>query len=122
MILLELYRQELLVVLRRRDMKIMTKIKLSNIDKELTEAELLELAAAEKKEQVYDEDSPRMTTEQLLEFKRLNRTKRIKQTVSLRLSANTVDIAKSYGKGYTSFLSRLIEVAIRDKQMVEKCL
>ena len=100
----------------------MTRIEFKDIDEELTNEELLELAIAAKKPISFDEESPEMDQDKLMEFKRINREKRIKQTVSIRLSANTIAVAKSYGKGYTSFLSRLIELAIKDKQLVEKCL
>lgn len=71
---------------------------------------------------VFDEDSPEMTAEQLLQFKRMNHENRIKQTVSLRLSPDTLKKAKQYGKGYTSFLSRLLDAAIDDEELVRKCI
>ena len=100
----------------------MRSIKIEEIDEQLTDEELQELDAATKKPVIFDEDSPELTDEALAEFKRVNRKQRVKQTVSLRLSAKTINMAKSYGKGYTSFLSRLIELAINDKDMVKRCL
>lgn len=52
----------------------------------------------------------------------MNQEERNKQTVSLRLSPKTLKIAKSYGKGYTSFLSRLLDEAIQDEELVRKCI
>ena len=55
----------------RRGMK-MEKMTLNDLKQELTAQELRELETAEKKEPVFDEDSPAMTREQLIQFKRVN--------------------------------------------------
>ena len=60
----------------------MAKMTLRDIGKELSAEELRELEAAEKKEAVFDEDSPEMTAEMLMQFKRDNRKKRTKQIVA----------------------------------------
>ena len=54
----------------------MVKMSLNNLDKELTEEELRELEEAGKKEPVFDEDSPLMMKEQLMQFKRINHENR----------------------------------------------
>ena len=95
---------------------------MNEITAELTPEEIRELEATEKMPPVFDEDSPQMTAEQLLQFKRMNHENRIKQTVSLRLSPDTLKKAKQYGKGYTSFLSRLLDAAIDDEELVRKCI
>ena len=100
----------------------MVKMKLNEIGSELSPEELLELEAAETKEVLFDEDSPEMTLEKLKEFKRLNRNNRTKQTVSIRLSPKAMDFSKAYGKGYTSFLSRLVDAALDDENLVKKCV
>lgn len=101
----------------------MAKIAINEIDYNLSNEELKELNNAEKKEAIFDDESPKMTTKMLNEFKRINRQARIKQTVSLRLSSKTIQQAKSFGdKGYTSFLSRLLDLAIKNKDMVKQCL
>ena len=60
--------------------------------------------------------------EMLAQFKKVRQEERTKKTVSLRLSSATLKKAKEYGKGYTSFLSRLLDLAIQDESMVRKCL
>ncbi len=100
----------------------MVKMTFKEISPELTEEEIQELQAAESKPTVYDEDSPEMTMEQLQEFKRMNRENRTKPTVSLRLSPATLKKARQYGKGYTGFLSRLLDAAINDEELVKKCI
>ena len=102
----------------------MSKVKMSvnELTLELTQEELLELEAAESKPVIFDEDSPEMTKEMLMQFKRMNKEERVKQTISIRLSPSTLNKAKSLGKGYTSVLSRLLDLAINDEEMLKKCL
>ena len=74
---------------------------------------------------VFDEDSRELTDEELSEFKRVSdirREERRKQVVTLRLSPKALSKAKSLGKGYTSILSRLLEEALNDKEMIRRCL
>lgn len=100
----------------------MVKMTLNELNQELTPEEIRELEAAEAKTPVFDEDSPAMTMEQLMQFKRMNRENRTKQTISLRVSPATLKKAKQYGKGYTSLLSRLLDIAINDEELVRKCI
>ncbi len=100
----------------------MAKLNIKELNKELSMDELSELDAAAALPPVFDNDSPEMTAEMLLQFKRVRQGERNKQTVSLRLSPATLKKAKMYGKGYTSFLSRLLDEAIKDDSLVRKCI
>lgn len=100
----------------------MAKLNIKELNKELSMDELSELDAAAALPPVFDNDSPEMTAEMLLQFKRVRQGERNKQTVSLRLSPATLKKAKMYGKGYTSFLSRLLDEAIKDNSLVRKCI
>ena len=42
--------------------------------------------------------------------------------IALRVSISTLEKAKATGKGYTGFLSRLLDNAIDDPQMVAKSM
>lgn len=100
----------------------MVKMNLRDLSPELLPEELEELDAAERKAPVFDADSPAMTPEQLQQFKRINRENRTKPTISLRISPATLKKAKQYGKGYTALLSRLLDAAIDDEELVRKCI
>ena len=100
----------------------MVKMSIKDLDRTLSGEEMQELEAAEQLHPVFDADSPEMTADMLQQFKRMSHEDRNKQTVSLRLSPKTLKIAKSYGKGYTSFLSRLLDEAIQDEALVRKCI
>ena len=100
----------------------MVKMTLNDLNKELTPEELQELEAAEKKEPVFDDDSPLLMKEQLMQFKRINHENRTKPTISLRISPATLKKAKQYGKGYTGLLSRLLDAAIDDEELVRRCI
>lgn len=72
-----------------------------------------------------DEDCPELTMEQLALFRRIsaaNREERCKQTVTLRLSPQALRRAKALGKGYTSVLSRILESALEDPDIVRQHL
>ena len=100
----------------------MGKMNLSELDTELTAAEKAEIEAAASLLPAFDDDSPEMTADMLLQFRKMPHPDRKKQTISLRLSPKTLKLAKAYGKGYTSFLSRLLDEAINDETLVRKCL
>ena len=100
----------------------MVKMNLRDLSPELLPEELEELDEAERKAPVFDEDSPAMTPEQIQQFKRINRENRTKPTISLRKSPATLKKAKQYGKGYTALLSRLLDAAIDDEELVRKCI
>lgn len=91
----------------------------------LTHEQLMELEAASKMPIVYDEDSPELTEEQyaqIAEAARNRRNANKKTVIALRISPDTLAKAKATGKGYTGFLSRLLDNAINDKDMVSRSL
>ena len=92
------------------------------LDSSLSKEELSELENAAARAIVFDDESPEMTPDMLNQFKRLKQKNRTKQTASIRLSEKAQKFSKSYGKGYTSFLSRLIDAALDDAALVKKCL
>ena len=91
----------------------MVNVSCKELNAELTREELEELENAAARTIKYDEDSPEMTMKQ---------NSRTKQTASIRLSEKAQRFSKAYGKGYTSFLSRLIDAALDDDTLVKKCL
>ncbi len=100
----------------------MVKMTLNELNAEFTTEELGEIEDAENMHPVFDDDSPAMTMEQLMQFKRMNRQNRTKPTISLRISPATLQKAKQYGKGYTGLLSRLLDEAINDEDLIRKCI
>lgn len=72
-----------------------------------------------------DEDCPELTADQLSQMIRvaeLRREERRKQSVTLRLSPQALKTAKSLGKGYTSVLSRILESALTDAELIKHYL
>ena len=100
----------------------MVKMTLNDVAPGLTDEEILELQAAEELDPIYDEDSPEMTSEMLLQFRRTVSPDDDKQIISLPLSRDTLRTARAVSSGYTSFLSRLLDEAIKDDQLVRRCL
>ena len=99
----------------------MAKVSYKDLKPELTSDELQEIENAAARTILYDEECPEMTEEMLKQFKRMNQKGRVKQTASIRLSEKAQKFSKSYGKGYTSFFSRLIDAALDDAALVKKC-
>ena len=90
-----------------------------------TDEQIKMLQAAASRPIQFDEDCPELTVDELKEFKRISdekRMKRRKQTVTLRLSPQALQKAKSLGKGYTSVLSRILENALNDNELLKKNL
>jgi uncharacterized protein (DUF4415 family) len=91
----------------------------------ITQEEIEMLERASKMPIVFDEDSPELTEEDLKGFRRVseeNRLERNKQTVTLRLSPQALRKARSLGKGYTSVLSRILEGALSDNDVIRHYL
>ena len=66
-----------------------------------------------------------MTEEEMNELRKIAQQRREetkKILISLRLSNKTLEKAKSLGKGYTGLLSRLLDLAIEDPEMLKRCL
>ena len=96
-----------------------------NLKKPLTKKQKAMLEKMRNSPIVYDEDCPELTDEELSQFRRVSeikREERNKQTVSLRLSPQAIKKAKSLGKGYTSVLSRILEAALNDNEIIKKYL
>ena len=91
----------------------------------LSKAEMQMLARAKTMPIVYDEESPKLSKNELAQFKHyseINHKKRIKETISLRVSNATKEKLKSLGKGYTGVISRLIDYAFDNPSLLKKCV
>ncbi|MBQ7507386.1 MAG: BrnA antitoxin family protein [Lachnospiraceae bacterium] len=90
-----------------------------------TEGQLAELKRAAALPQEYDEDCPPLTDEELKRFYRVKDMRKAeaesnrKRTVSIRLKPQTIERAKSMGKGYTSIISQIVESAFADPKKLE---
>lgn len=93
-----------------------------DFNKPLTDEQKKTLEALEARPVVPDDDCPELTAEQLSQLKRISaekREERCKQTVTIRLSPQALAKAKSLGKGYTSVLSRILENALNDIDIIK---
>lgn len=87
------------------------------------EKEIEEIKAAARLPITYDEDSPELTDAQYAAMAKTARKQRkAKPVVALRISQSTLEKAKATGKGYTGFLSRLLDNAINDPDLVARSL
>lgn len=92
-----------------------------DVNKPLTDAQIAMLQALADRPDEPDADYPELTEVQLSQFRRVaeqKREERRKQTVTLRLSPQALKKAKSLGKGYTSVLSRILENALDNPEII----
>ena len=95
------------------------------IGQQPTEDQIREIETASMMPITPDEDAPELTMEQYAEMAAIakaRRAKNIKPVVALRITPETLEKAKATGKGYTGFLSRLLDNAINDPQLVARSL
>jgi len=88
--------------------------------------EQIEMLAKAAKIPIHDEaEYPEFSEIELQQFKKISgerRADRQKQTVTLRLSPQALERARSLGKGYTSVLSRILEKALVDPDLIKQNL
>ena len=87
--------------------------------------QIREIKKAAKKPVIPDDDAPELTLEQYAEMAAIAKAKRAgkaKPVIALRISPDTLAKAKATGKGYTGFLSRLLDNAINDPDLVARSL
>lgn len=79
---------------------------------------------AARKAPAPDADSPEYSYEELKKMYSHARSveKRQKDTVSLRLDAETLALAKAFGKGYTAIMGVVLYKAYRDPAFMERVL
>ena len=96
-----------------------------DVHEPLTAEQKKMLKKAKERPIEFDDDSRELTDEELSEFRRVSemrKEERRKQTVTIRLSSKALSKAKSLGKGYTSVLSRILEEALDDNDLIRRCL
>lgn len=96
-----------------------------DVSRDLTPEEIEMLDRAAQMPIPEDSEIPEFTKEELARFHRVSEEHnfgRRKQTITLRLSPQAISKAKSLGKGYTSILSRILENALNDPEMIERYL
>ncbi|WP_406043669.1 BrnA antitoxin family protein [Succinimonas sp.] len=88
----------------------------------LTEEQIKMLEALKTRPVVPDEENPELTDEELdrmIENRRIRLALQRKQVVSIRLSNRALHVAKSFGKGYTSVLSHILEKTLTDASLLK---
>lgn len=90
-----------------------------------TEEQIHEIELASMRPVIPDKDAPELTMEQYAEMAAIagaRKAKNIRPVIELRIDPDTLELAKATGKGYTGFLSRLLDNAIKDPELVARSL
>lgn len=85
-----------------------------------TEEQRREIREAAKRPPVYDADAPELSIEQMERYRKAAIRKKAKETVTLELSRENMVKAYSFGEEYRGVLSRLLELAMNDNELVKK--
>lgn len=85
-----------------------------------TEEQCREIKEAAKRTPVFDEEAPELSMEQMERYRRAAIDKRQNTTVTLELSREDMDKARSFGTGYRDILGRLLKLAMNDSDMIKK--
>lgn len=93
----------------------MAKVTMNSLPAVLTQEEMAELEAAEKKPVTFDDDCPEMTSEMLKQFHRMDK-------VTISISPSNMKKIKSLGADYTKILNQLLELALNDTELIKKCI
>ena len=91
----------------------------------LTTEQLKQIEEADKKPIVFDEDCPELTDQQLKEIAAMaaqQRAERRRPLLTVRVNPETLEKAKSLGRGYTGIIGRLVDAAINNPDLLKKCL
>jgi uncharacterized protein (DUF4415 family) len=87
-----------------------------------TKAQIEEIRAAAKRPITYTGDAPRLTRDELSEFKKVNAEERKKIQCTLRLSKKSLEWWKSVGDGYTAAMARMLEEAQNYPDILKKII
>ena len=96
-----------------------------HIGQKPNDAQIKEIQSAALRPVVADDDAPELTLLQYAEMAAIakeRKSQKIKPVIALRISPETLEKAKATGKGYTGFLSRLLDNAINNPDIVAKIL
>lgn len=86
---------------------------------------LMKLERLQKTEVVCDEDCPELSLTMIKELKTAaeeRRQRNLKHNMTLRVFQHTLEQARRLGKGYTSILSRILDDAFKNPEMLKKYL
>jgi uncharacterized protein (DUF4415 family) len=87
-----------------------------------TKTQIAEIRLAAEKPITYTDDAPRLTKEELSEFKKTNAEGRKKVQCTLRLSQKSLEWWKSMGDGYTAAMARMLEEAQNYPDILKKII
>ena len=85
-----------------------------------TAEQIEEVKKASLRDIAEDEDAPELTLDQLERYKKAADARKNMKQVTIELTPEEISIAKGYGRNYREVLSRLVSMALADKEMVGK--
>lgn len=87
-----------------------------------TKKQIEEIRVAAKKPITYTNLAPRLTDEELAQFRKVNAENRKKITCTLRITKKSLDWWKSLGNGYTGAMARMLEDAQNHPEILKRII
>lgn len=85
-----------------------------------TQEQILEIRNAANLDHVFDDESPKLSYEQMKRYQKAALQKKNKNPVTIELSDADYEAAKSFGASYRSVLSDILSIAIKDPNLVNR--
>ncbi|MBR3306989.1 MAG: hypothetical protein IKI75_07040 [Lachnospiraceae bacterium] len=90
-------------------------VTMNSVSPTLSEEEIREIERAETLPMFFDEDCPEMTDEMLKQFHRMD-------SVPVRISSENMAKIRAVGGNCAQILSRLLDLAINDTNLLRRCV
>lgn len=88
----------------------MAKITMTNISTDLTDAEKRDLDMLDNREIIYDDDSPRMTSDNLKQFHRFN-------VIPIKIESDNLPVIRSFGDNFQIELNKIVNDVLRKRSV-----
>ena len=85
-----------------------------------TQEQIQEIRNAANLDPVFDDESPKLSYEQMKRYQKAALQKKNKIPVTIELSDADYEAAKSFGASYRSVLSDILSIAINDPNLVNR--
>lgn len=87
-----------------------------------TQKQIEEIKMAADRTPVYDEEAPELSLEQLNRYRQAAVRRRGTSAITVNLTAEGFQKARSFGEEYRTMLGKLLELAMNDTEMVKKVM
>ncbi len=85
-----------------------------------TQEQIQEIRNAANLDPVFDDESPKLSYEQMKRYQKAALHKKNRNPVTIELSDADYEMAKAFGVSYRSILSDIVSIAMKDPNLVDR--